>query len=432
MRKWAVRALTPPTASDEAAVPQKTSEQEAESQPSTEGETGQGQAQVGDMRSVKADLPLPSSAKLDGTLTNAAYAEKSTEAQPVESDSMSGQPSVDPPKPNDTADKRSEASTNPPPIKREKRPESPGLASRLDRPLSQPTSREARSRRGRTPPPIQSSRRSPSPDIQRKRSVLQPGPSLADRMTGGRAGETSLLSRLDNNGKSDNNRRREPPQDSRPLKRSKKDENKDSMRNSGEMQVDSDQLANRVQASRARSQSPPPSSRGIAILGASRNRPAAPSGEPEKMNVTAASNARPDKGAQEREALKAGPGMVASEAPQGTPEEPKPKDTSTASSNGLPARPAGFASLPPKPPVVVPPPSFTTRGPPRGGSSTPNPALLDSYRPGPPPRRSSARGPPPLDPYQSAPPKDAPLIDRYVPRRDPPPAHGPRVSCICS
>lgn len=431
MRKWAVRALTPPTAADEAQVPSISTEQKAEaSLPATGKPDSQSGAQAEVTRNKQATTPTPSGVESGQLNKKAGTEEESKQAQRVDSESIARQPAENRSKPDDKAEKRSEVTNGPPPIKREKRPESPGLASRLDRPLSQPAPREPRPRRGRTPPAMQSSRRSPSPDAQRKRPASQHGPSLAERMGGGQRGETSLLSRMGENGKADNNRRRDPPSDGRPPKRSKKDDVKDSGRDSADMQIDSDQLASRVQAPRSRSQSPPANSRGIAILGASRNRPSAPSGGSESTKPAATNTPKEEESAQQRVLPQGTSSLIGSEVTEGKSDDANTKDTSTVSSNGLPPRPAGFASLPPKPPVVVPPPSFTTRGPPRGGSSTPNPALLDSYRPGPPPRRPSSRGLPAQESYQPGPPKDAPFIDRYVPRREPPPTRGPRVSGI--
>jgi hypothetical protein len=203
------------------------------------------------------------------------------------------------------------------------------------------------------------------------------------------------------------------------VKRSKQEGSSSNPRDAGDMQVDAPtELSRRLQEPRSRSRSPPPS-RGIAIFGASRNNGTATATRAEDSTAVAASDENTKRIDSQDQARTRSPKLVGAEVAIGdTISDAKPRDTSSTASNGLPARPAGFASLPPKPVDVVPPPDFS-RAPLRSGSSGPGPALLDSYRPGPPPRRPSSRGPPLLDTYQPPPPKEPPILDRYVPRRAP-------------
>lgn len=425
MRKWAVRAITPPVAAgDASASPEKLEHRAEVPTPTAQKGNGVSESRTATAQDTRSEVSAASTTvpeqepKAEGGPTKMQHelslGSEYPARQPARGSSESGEKQSEP------------AGAPPPPIKREKRPESPGLASRLDRPLSQPTPRDARIRRGRTPPPTWSSRRSPSPDAQRRRPAAQPGPSLAERMGGGQRGEPSLLSRLGQNGKGDNNWTRAPPIESRPSKRSKKDDTEYLDQRSEDFQKDADQLSRRIQAPRSRSQSPNRGSQGITIMGAGRSRLPPPSLE-RRVAEGDSSMGRNTNDAYQGRSTQQSYDLIGTEVTAELSVGAKPGNTSVPSSNGLTPRPAGFASLPPRPPVVVPPPDYSTvRSQHRGGSTTPNPALLDSYRPGPPPRRPSSRGPPVLDSYQPAPAKEALVLDRYVPGREPLPSRGAR------
>lgn len=420
MRKWAVRTITPPAAEDPivtrlddsaAALPARPSDDVNDRRPALAGKERSGDSRP-------ATVPVAQEKQDTEEPARSAASQPATVAKPVEE----------------------AAPVFPRP--REKRVISPGLASRLDQPLSQPPVKDTRRRAGRTPPPpvARPARRSPSPDSQRKRPA-QGGSSLVDRMGGG---QPSLLSRMveggDRNG-------------GRPVKRSKREDYPRDSRDNGAMDVDaSADLARRLTGSRSRSRSPPPDrgeDRGIAIFGASRgNGPDGSDRAEDRSRNDVEQNLPIDRVTlQESSGSKEGisflrradssaqrsrersPRLVGEEVK--TQPETSQKSSSSiniSASNGLPPRPSGFASLPPRPSTIIPPPDMRPPSA-RGGSSTPNPALLDSYRPGPPERRHSSRGPPPADPYYPpSPAKEAPILDRYVPRRAPVPGKPSRVS----
>lgn len=429
MRKWAVRAITPPPSEEvNVARPEVGKKVDNQAIKGEELDLKKDSATATDTISAiipKAASPSPRTVIEATEPTTQRQNAQSCNAQPTLEQSTAA---ISAP---ETKEESGPQSKEVPPLKlREKRPMSPGLASRLDRPLSQPAPRDTRPRGGRTPPPRQRpSRRSPSPDGQRKRTAPQAGASLAERMGGG---QPSLLSRLGENG------RREGQNEGRPPKRSRKDETGQRDQHQDDMQVDHPELSRRLQGTtRSRSRTPPSASRGIAIFGASRNSGAAATFNDRNEDVKPATSIgeRLNGSVSQEQSSQRPSDTVGSEVTADKGSHATAQDTTTSSSNGAPARPAGFASLPPRPPVIVPPHDFSNRGPPpRGGSSTPNPVLLDSYRPGdrpgPPPRRPSSRGPPVSDSYSLPPSKEGPILDRYVPRREPPPGRSSRVSSI--
>lgn len=401
MRKWAVKAVTPP--------------QQEEGAPSAVDDRSENTAAA------------PSNNKATTNNERASGPDTKVDIETSETAFKTETPSVQQQaEPSSTAEAKAEEKDIVVfPRPREKRVISPGLASRLDQPLSQPPPRDTRRRGGRPSPPPSSRpfRRSPSPDPQRRRLGAPSGSTLADRMGDG---PRSLLSRMGDGG---------DRIEDRPAKRSRQEGRNGS--SAMDMDVDSPaDLSDRLRGPRPRSQSPPPSGRGISIFGASKTQSNA-DGEGDvsrslhvervKLHdngngtspLLRIADAEPDSSSRYRDRAQVSQERSPdpSRADQAVPAESTQKSISTAQSNGLPPRPTGFASLPPKPSVIVPPPDM--RGPPRREPSSSNTVLLDSYRPGQPDRRPSSRGPPVS--------KEPPELDRYVPRRLPPSGRGPRV-----